>query len=164
MHERAITEFDCIKSGEDAAVKALQTATKRNQPVVFRGCVRHMPAIQKWSTNDYLRKKALKFRNRKVWNAFSVLWNKNYDPTSTNLPKDLLEDVRWDSSPFGRMLPHVTDGPAAITAWVSHGMKKASSHFDTFENLHAVIAGEKKIFLVSPEFAANMYVFDMTLS
>ena len=41
---------------------------------------------------------------------------------------------------------------------VVSGHKKAATHFDTFENLHVVVAGTKKFFLVSPQWARHMYV------
>ena len=156
MREKSIAEFDCLKEGEDLAVKALEEAMERNVPMVFRSCMRAMPAVEKWSRTRYLKQKSFQYKH--FGKQFSILWDKLAESTSNVVPSELIEDTRWNSTPFGRMLTDFTDSLEAVTAWVSRGHRKAETHFDTFENLHSVVMGQKRFYLISPEFAAHMYL------
>lgn len=149
----AIDEHNCATSTADVAA-VIDAHRNRSIPLVLRGCAAGLPAISRWRSNGYLRGKGA------TANFAALLGGGDgYDVAAldASLAGDLVADQKQRRvlRDFSALLLELTSAPEV---WTSKGGKKPAVHADTFDNLHVVISGEKRFFLVSPRYAREMYV------
>ena len=152
---RGISEVACETHADEVmAVELAVAAVRWSLPLVLRGCARAMPAVSRWTNATYLRAVAA--------DAFAPVLGQppphgNNMPALDDLPPDLLADSWWPS-PFGEKLFEFARNEHTKTLWATSGGKKAAAHYDTFDNFHVVVGGQKEFRLVSPAHASAMYV------
>ena len=140
-----IANWTCI-SGEDEeeAVTRVHDAIRASTPLVLRGCARAMPAVRRWMSDEHLDLSA----------GSSLLATRGLD----DLNPKLLRDTWWPDSPFAELLWEFSRARGAKSLWASNGGKKAAMHYDSFENLHVVVHGEKLFRLASPTHGEKLYL------
>ena len=162
-----ITEYDCHSADdEELAVTSARAAIRSSSPLVLRGCARAMPAIQRWLSSDYLREidddtfASVLEHDKRHPSGYTSRARQNLGRAREfdNLDIRLLQDLWWPSSPMAKFLHGFSEAPFARTLWVSAGGSKAGMHYDSFDNVHAVVVGRKTFRLASPASAANLYV------
>ena len=103
-----IKEIQC-GGAQEAATAVLQrfrrnsTKTPR-EPFLLRGCANALPAVAKWTNDDYLKQ-----HNKKASNGqkpFDVIFANNEDATdySAEVPEQLRGDIAENRTLFGRIL------------------------------------------------------------
>ncbi|PHU28861.1 hypothetical protein BC332_00954 [Capsicum chinense] len=69
------------------------------------------------------------------------------------LRNDCDEDIDWASQAFGCL-------PEAVNLWIGNEMSETSFHKDHYENVYAVVSGEKHFLLLPPTDVHRMYIRD----
>ncbi|GAA0152839.1 protein modifying enzyme [Lithospermum erythrorhizon] len=69
------------------------------------------------------------------------------------LEGDIEGDVPWASEAFGCL-------PEAVNIWVGNELSETSFHKDHYENMYAVVCGEKHFLLLPPTDVHRMYIRD----
>lgn len=64
---------------------------------------------------------------------------------------DIDEDVPWATEAIG-------GPPEAVNLWIGNHLSETSFHKDHYENLYAVVTGEKHFLLLPPTDVHRMYV------
>lgn len=67
------------------------------------------------------------------------------------LSRDCEEDIPWASEALGCQ-------PEAVNLWIGNHFSETSFHKDHYENLYAVVTGEKHFLLLPPTDFHRMYV------
>ncbi len=171
MQQLPVDQLNCTADTTDAALAAaVDAAVDANRPLVLRGCVASMPAVRSW-TDERLRTVQLPYSpDAPPRTLFGLLWDdanaavedhsaKDEPTLTTQLPRELEDEVYHGE--LGRLLRNFSGHDAfersVATLWLSRGGKRASAHYDTFENLHAMVAGEKSFYLIDPVYALSLY-------
>ncbi|KAK4368823.1 hypothetical protein RND71_012615 [Anisodus tanguticus] len=69
------------------------------------------------------------------------------------LSKDCDSDLAWASEAFGCL-------PEAVNLWIGNEISETSFHKDHYENVYAVVCGEKHFLLLPPTDVHRMYIRD----
>ncbi|CAN4128001.1 unnamed protein product [Withania somnifera] len=67
------------------------------------------------------------------------------------LSKDCDDDIHWASEGFGCL-------PEAVNLWIGNEYSETSFHKDHYENVYAVVSGEKHFLLLPPTDVHRMYI------
>ena len=145
-----IAEVSCDDDA-DAAIRLAINAQRWSLPLVLRGCALSMPAVSRWANDSYVRE-----RLRADEDAFAHTASA-HTTFLDDLDPAVLADTWWPGA-FGEHLWAFARQRDAKALWVSAGDTGTAAHFDTFDNLHTVVAGHKEIRLVPPSDAAKMYI------
>ena len=139
-----LAEVDCREHerSERAAVQLVEAAFRWSLPLVLRGCAVEMPAVRTW--------------RRKVIDLRSTAGDKADAANLKHFGEAFTRDTRW-AAPFGRKLESFAPSISSRTLWVSTGGQRGDAHYDTFDNLHAVVTGAKTFRLISPRDAPSLY-------
>ncbi len=151
QHE-AIAE---IRSGALPSVRELSAAIHRRQPLILRGSAWDMPARKRWLDDVHLSAAlGITSGSKPFWSMLNEEEGGGED-LSGPLAEQFLPDVRWPSA-FSDALLNFSSGRPHV--WASTGGKRAALHFDAVDNVHAVVAAEKDVVLVSPLHLTHLYV------
>ena len=163
-----IREVACVgPHDEAAAAMQVQEALGRQAPLVLRGCSRSMPAITRWMDDGHLR--AVRGDSVPSTAPLAALLTERQPEEVTDSAQEasatdgelsmrvadaLRADTAWPS-PLSALLQSLTSLPHV---WASSGGKFAALHFDSVDNVHAIVSGEKDFLLVSPGDIEQIYL------
>ncbi|XP_008797954.1 bifunctional peptidase and (3S)-lysyl hydroxylase Jmjd7 [Phoenix dactylifera] len=83
--------------------------------------------------------------------AYAQQQNDCFRAEYSALAGDVEPDVPWATEALGRL-------PEAVNLWIGNGRSETSFHKDHYENLYAVITGEKHFLLLPPTDVHRLYV------
>jgi len=166
--------IDIVEGCLDGAT-FLKEYTYKHKPVLMKGCAFEMEAVDKWTDEYFLKHKDVRewtpivetqktiSRNDRGPHIFNMTFEeflKRYktDPfyvinTVTN--ERLRDDIKLPKSmQCARTLKQIDD----IHLWFSSGGTESSQHFDTHDNLLAMIDGSKHVLMTDPIHSLGLYM------
>lgn len=84
--------------------------------------------------------------------AYAQQQNDCFRSEYLELRDDCDEEIEWATEAFGGDLPE------AVNLWIGNEFSETSFHKDHYENLYAVVTGEKHFVLLPPTDVHRMYI------
>ncbi|CAM8927943.1 unnamed protein product [Rhodiola kirilowii] len=166
------TEITHLRS-PPSALRFLRDFVSANKPCLISNAIQHWPALSNWSDNSYLlqslsstlvslhltpdgRADALApypTPSGSDDRCFASAHQQNdcFRSEYSALSADCDEDIAWATEAFGCL-------PEAVNLWIGNEFSETSFHKDHYENLYAVVSGEKHFVLLPPTDVHRMYI------
>ncbi|KAL2940055.1 JmjC domain-containing protein 7, partial [Bienertia sinuspersici] len=113
-----------------------------NKPCIISNALEHWPALTLWSSDNYLCKTLESTKSANVV-AYAQQQNDCFRTEYSVLASDCDTHIDWASEALGCL-------PEAVNLWIGNDLSETSFHKDHYENLYAVVSGEKHFILLPP--------------